>query len=186
MHNDYYCLNASPSYCLFCHSSTFHIRIWEGYIESFLRMQYGEPQDSACNLSWPQHCACLLLPLSKRIIHQFSVTSVKSVHLESQMLYTAEFPGPTFPYCRWKCIIMLMLIVSWNEKSFLFTFEASPKWARHTWLHKMLIYLYCTWDTPSEVFLQWCTWYVVFIRLRIELELNECTALALRANRYFI
>lgn len=52
--------------------------------------------------------------------------------------------------------------------------ERSPKWAglcvaaywAHPRLHKTRIYLYCTRDTPSEVFLQWRTWHVVCIRRR--------------------
>lgn len=72
MHNDYYCFISGPLYCLFCHSSTFHIRIWDGSEQSFQGRQRGQPQDSTCTLSWPHHSACLPLSLSKNHISVLS------------------------------------------------------------------------------------------------------------------
>lgn len=106
------------------------------------------------------------------IVKKESYISSKSLHLESQIPHTVQLTT----YKKGLTWIGLLL----GEKLF-FAFdgwkminERSPKWAglcvaaywAHPRLHKTLIYLYCTRDTPSEVFLQWRTWHVVCLRRR--------------------
>lgn len=107
----WHCFSAC-SYCLFCYSSTFHIRIWEGSAEGLPRWTVWRTSGV---ISWPQHGACFPLPSSEitRIsaLHpQLSLLSEKtnySVNLKSQNL--------EFLYCRSKCIFLKGLDLDWSS-----------------------------------------------------------------------
>lgn len=95
---------------------------YERFIESFQWMQHGNLRtlSTTCPVhsvvpAFYSHC-----PKKKNL-------SVKSVHLESQMLYTAEFQWHKFPYCG--CTTYKRAgpgLVSWREK--IFSYLKVERW----------------------------------------------------------
>ena len=73
--------------------------------EGFQGLQRDEPQDSACTMSWPQHSACLTLPMSKN-----STNLLRPLWslLRKKGKYCAELNSkdPEFLYRGWKCIFL--------------------------------------------------------------------------------
>lgn len=96
---------------------------YESFIESFQWMQHGNLR--TLSTTCPVHS---VVPASYSHCQKKNL-SVKSVHLESQMLYTAEFQWHTFPYCR--CTTYKRAcpgLVSWREK--IFSYLKVERWLK--------------------------------------------------------